>query len=109
MPGFNTEQQLVLSTLARFQRKALKLNEMDEFNLFKKKQLIQLIRILRLSIVLNGQRNDDPLPALTLTVKDDQWTLTSDQSDWLDNNKLLKADLTTEQEYWQNAEWTLQF
>jgi exopolyphosphatase/guanosine-5'-triphosphate,3'-diphosphate pyrophosphatase len=109
MPGFNTEQQLVLSTLARFQRKALKLNEMDDFNLFKKKQLIQLIRILRLSIVLNGQRNDDPLPKLSLTVKEDEWTLTSDENDWLENNKLLKADLTTEQEYWHNVEWSLQF
>ena len=37
--GFNSEQQLVLSTLVRFQRKALKLNEMTDFSLFKKKHI----------------------------------------------------------------------
>ncbi|SMS00039.1 Exopolyphosphatase [Vibrio mangrovi] len=109
MPGFNSEQQLVLSTLARFQRKALKLNEMPDFTLYKKKQVIQLIRILRLAIVLNGQRNDDPLPQIFLTVQDDIWSLTSNDPVWLENNKLLHADLTTEQQCWENIGWTLLF
>ncbi|MCG6326523.1 exopolyphosphatase, partial [Vibrio alginolyticus] len=75
MPGFNSEQQLVLSTLARFQRKSLKLNEMADFSLFKKKHSIGLIRVLRLSILLNSQRNDDPLPELSLSAHDDEWKL----------------------------------
>ncbi len=110
MPGFNVEQQRVLATLARFQRKALKLNEMEEFSLYKKKHLVGLIRILRLAILLNGQRNDDPLPPLSLKVEDeDKWVLTCKERNWLENNKLLNADLQTEQAYWQNAEWQLQF
>lgn len=110
MPGFNVEQQRVLATLARFQRKALKLNEMEEFSLYKKKHLVGLIRILRLAILLNGQRNDDPLPPLSLKVEDeDKWVLTCKEHNWLENNKLLNADLQTEQAYWQNAEWQLQF
>lgn len=63
MAGFNNEQQLVLSTLARFQRKSLKLNEMEDFSLFKKKHIVGLIRVLRLAILVNGQRNDDPAGA----------------------------------------------
>ncbi len=109
MPGFNSEQQQVLSTLARFQRKALKLNEMDDFTLFKKKHILGLIRVLRLAIVVNGQRNDDPLPELKLEAKDDTWTLISEDSEWLENNKLLHADLLTEQEYWKSVGWTLVF
>ena len=109
MPGFNNEQQQVLATLARFQRKTLKLNEMDSFSLFKKKHILGLVRILRLAILVNGQRNDDPLPELQLSVEDDVWTLRSDNKNWLDENKLLHADLQTEQQFWANVGWELAF
>ncbi|WP_117235336.1 exopolyphosphatase [Vibrio maerlii] len=109
MPGFNSEQQLVMAALARFQRKSLKLQELPEFNLFKRKHILSLIRILRLSILLNGQRSDEPLPALNLLLKGDTWELTSNDEQWLENNKLLYADLMIEQELWASAEWDLKF
>ncbi|SHO58123.1 exopolyphosphatase [Vibrio quintilis] len=110
MPGFNSEQQELLSTLVRFHRKALKLNEMPELTLYKKKHVIQIIRILRLAVVLNGQRSDDPLPELKIIINDhDKWTLNSVEQEWLENNKLLHTDLETEQQYWQSAGWTLQY
>lgn len=109
MPGFNQEQQRVLAMLVRFQRKALKLHEMEEFTLFKKKHVIGLIRILRLAILVHGQRNDDPLPELKLTVEDDKWSLAASDQEWLEHNRLLHADLLTEQEYWHTAGWTLSF
>ncbi|PFG46278.1 exopolyphosphatase/guanosine-5'-triphosphate,3'-diphosphate pyrophosphatase [Vibrio sp. ES.051] len=109
LQGFNREQQLVLATLARFQRKALKLQELANFNLYKQDDVISLIKILRLSILLNGQRNDDPLPDITLAIKDDKWILTCTDSAWLENNKLLHADLQEEQERWESAKWTLTF
>lgn len=109
MPGFNREQQTVLAMLVRFQRKALKLHEMEEFTLFKKKHIIGVIRILRLAILLNGQRNEDALPKLMLSIDGDTWTLSSDDDEWLEHNKLLHADLMTEQEYWSNAGWVLNF
>lgn len=109
LQGFNREQQLVLATLARFQRKALRLNELPEFNLYKQSDVLSLIKILRLSIVLNGQRNDDPLPDLTLSIKGDEWMLACTDEAWLDNNKLLHADLLEEQDRWASAKWTLTF
>ena len=109
LPGFNREQQLVLATLARFQRKSLKLNEFPEFNLYKENDIINLIKILRLAIVVNGQRNDDPLPKLTLSIQEDKWVLTCIEEDWLENNKLLDADLQEEQQRWESAGWTLSF
>lgn len=109
MPGFNQEQQRVLAMLVRFQRKALKLHEMEEFTLFKKKQVIGLIRVLRLAILVHGQRNDEPLPELHLEINEEKWSLTSKDDEWLEHNKLLHADLVTEQEYWQNAGWDLSF
>lgn len=109
LPGFNREQQLVLATLARFQRKSLKLNEFPEFNLYKENDIINLIKILRLAIVVNGQRNDDPLPKLTLSIQEDKWVLTCIEEDWLENNKLLDADLQEEQQRWESAGWILSF
>lgn len=109
MAGFNTEQQQVLATLARFHRKALKLQEVPSFSLYKKKQITQLIRILRLAVVLNGQRNEDLTLDFKLDIDDDCWTISTDNTNWLDENKLLHADLITEQEYWANASWELRF
>lgn len=109
MAGFNQEQQKVIAMLARFHRKSLKLNELEEFSLFKKKHIIHLIRILRLAVLLNAQRNDDPLPTLNLKVNEETWTLSSPDKQWLENNKLLEANLQLEQEYWQTVGWQLDY
>ncbi|ABM04145.1 Ppx/GppA phosphatase [Psychromonas ingrahamii 37] len=109
MPGFNSEQQLVLATLARFQCKSLKLNEMPEFNLFDKNHLLALIKILRLAIILNGQRNDQLLPEILLTVEGKLWVLDCVNQLWLEDNKSLYADLLAEQERWLSAGWQLKF
>lgn len=97
----------MLAMLVRFQRKALKLGELEEFTLYKKKHIVGLIRILRLAILVNGQRNEEPLPPLSLTIDGEKWTLASEQEDWLEQNKLLHADLLTEQDYWKSAGWEL--
>lgn len=109
MPGFNSEQQLVLATLARFHRKALKLQEMPSFSLYKKKQITELIQVLRLAVVLNGQRNDEITLSFKLDVDGDCWSLSTDNPNWLEENKLLCADLLTEQEYWASVNWELKF
>ncbi|MFA0439989.1 exopolyphosphatase [Vibrio sp. 10N.286.49.C2] len=109
MPGFNSEEQLVLATLARFQRKQLKLQELPEFSLYKKKHIEGLIRVLRLAIILNGQRNEEPKPPMQIVINKGAWILSSTQKDWLLHNKLLDADLQTEQRYWQGAGWVLEF
>jgi exopolyphosphatase/guanosine-5'-triphosphate,3'-diphosphate pyrophosphatase len=109
MAGFNSEQQLVLATLARFHRKALKLQEMPSFTLYKKKQITQLIRILRLAVILNGQRNDEIELDFKLEIENDTWRLSTSNPNWLEENRLLHADLQTEQEYWQSASWELVF
>ncbi len=109
LPGFNQEQQLLLATLARLHRKSIKLNQIPSLSLFKKKDVVHLVRILRLAIIVNGQRNDlTSLPDLSLNIqKNDVWSLSSSQEKWLDDNRLLQADLLEEQQYWQNVGWTL--
>ncbi|KDS02508.1 exopolyphosphatase, partial [Salmonella enterica subsp. enterica serovar Heidelberg str. RI-11-014316] len=37
LPGFNQEQQMMMATLVRYHRKAIKLDDMPRFTLFKEK------------------------------------------------------------------------
>ena len=106
MPGFNLEQQTVLATLVRYQRKSLKLEEMPELSIYKRKHLYPLIRTLRLAVALNGQRSDDPLPAIAVDADKEKWQLTLSDG-WEESNRLLAADLRQEQEYWRKAGWEL--
>ncbi|WP_060983280.1 exopolyphosphatase [Vibrio splendidus] len=108
MPGFNTEQQGLISTLVRYQRKALKLQDLPELSLFTQQQVTLLIRILRLAILLNRQRNQAQAPDVSLTIKQqDNWELKGSNSDWLAHNQLLDCELREEQRRWQNAGWLL--
>lgn len=50
MPGFTLEQQTVLASLVRYQRKSLKLEEMPELSIYKRKHLYPLIRTLRIAV-----------------------------------------------------------
>ena len=106
MPGFSVDQQTLLATLARFQRKRLKLDEMPPLTIYKRKQLYPLIRALRLAVTLNGQRSTTPMPQISVTANNEHWQLTLPQG-WLATNTLLAADLATEQQYWHKAGWTL--
>ena len=108
MPGFNTEQQRLISTLVRYQRKALKLQDLPELSLFTLQQITLLIRVLRLAILLNRQRNQAQAPDVSLTIKQqDNWELKGSNSDWLAHNQLLDCELREEQRRWQNAGWLL--
>ncbi|CDT92787.1 exopolyphosphatase [Vibrio coralliirubri] len=108
MPGFNTEQQRFISTLVRYQRKSLKLQDLPELSLFTQQQITLLIRILRLAILLNRQRNQALAPDVTLTIEQqDNWELKGSNSDWLAQNQLLDCELREEQQRWHNAGWSL--
>ena len=67
LPGFNQEQRLMMATLVRYHRKAIKLDDLPRFTLFKKKQFLPLIQLLRLGVLLNNQRQATTTPP-TLTL-----------------------------------------
>ncbi|OBU16512.1 exopolyphosphatase [Photobacterium aquimaris] len=106
MPGFSVDQQTLLATLARFQRKRLKLDEMPPLTIYKRKQVYPLIRALRLAVTLNGQRSTAPQPTIGVSVNNEHWQLVF-PANWLAANTLLAADLATEQQYWHKAGWKL--
>ncbi|SFN12332.1 exopolyphosphatase / guanosine-5'-triphosphate,3'-diphosphate pyrophosphatase [Izhakiella capsodis] len=108
LPGFNQDQQMLLSTLVRFHRKAIKVDDLPRFTLFKKRQILPLIFLLRLSVLLNNQRQATTVPAsLGLKTDDGHWMLLFPQNFFSQNN-LVQLDLEKEQNYWQEVTgWNL--
>jgi exopolyphosphatase/guanosine-5'-triphosphate,3'-diphosphate pyrophosphatase len=103
LPGFNQEQQTLLATLVRFQRKAIRLEELPRLTLFKKKYYLPLIQLLRLSVLLNNQRQATCFPeSLVLTTDDNHWTLLF-PAGYLAKNNLVQLDVEREQQYWQDV------
>ncbi|OCG46272.1 hypothetical protein A9G28_10625 [Gilliamella sp. Fer1-1] len=111
LPGFNEEQQLLLATLVRYHRKSINIDEIPYFSLFEYKHIISAMQMLRLSILINNQRNTDlNLDAFKLKLSKNsptQITLEVNQ-DFVEKNKLILLDLEQEQKYWKPIDdWQL--
>lgn len=103
MPGFNQDQQMLLAALVRFHRKAVKLDELPRVTLFKKKQFVPLIFLLRLGTLLNNQRQATTRPdTLELKCDDGHWTLIF-PAGYFSQNTLVQLDLEREQGYWNDV------
>ncbi|MBV4367985.1 exopolyphosphatase [Erwinia sp. BNK-24-b] len=103
MPGFNQDQQTLLATLVRFHRKAVKVDELPRLTLYKKKQFLPLVFLLRLGTLLNNQRQATSRPeSLLLATDDGHWTLTFPK-DYFSQNNLVQLDLEREQSYWKEV------
>ena len=108
LPGFNQDQQLLLATLVRYHRKAIKSDELPRFTLFKKKQILPLVFLLRLGTLLNNQRQATSRPdRLTLITHEGHWTLRF-PAGYFSQNTLVQLDLEREQGYWEDVSgWKL--
>lgn len=107
LPGFNQEQQLMMATSGGYHRKAIKLDDLPRFTLFKKKQFPPLIQLLRLAYYSHQRQATTTPPTLTL-ITDGQSLDTAFPHDWFSQNALVLLDLEKEQEYWEGvAGWRL--
>lgn len=108
LPGFNQEQQQLLALMVRLHRKAVKLEELPRFNLFKKKHYLPMVQLLRLATLLNNQRQATTTPkTLRLIASETAWTLIFPQG-FFNQNTLVQLDLEREQQYWDDVSgWKL--
>ncbi|MBT0585150.1 exopolyphosphatase [Alteromonas oceanisediminis] len=98
MPGFNQEQQLLLSTLVRYQRKKIRRDDIPEFDQYATDTVYKLIVLLRLAALLNLKRQVGFLSAFDLAVTENHVHLTFEPQ-WLDNKPIFEADLLQESHY----------
>ncbi|CCG88003.1 exopolyphosphatase [Erwinia piriflorinigrans] len=103
MPGFNQDQQTLLATLVRYHRKAVKVEDMPRLTLFKRKQFLPMVFLLRLAALLNNQRQATTKPGhLQLHTDEGNWTLTFPR-DYFSQNNLVQLDVEREQSYWNDV------
>lgn len=106
LPGFDQEEQLLLATLVRFHRKAIRRPDFAPIPNFDEASIWRCIRLLRLAVALHHRRLDHVLPEIQLQAQDDTCTLTL-PADWCQENRLLVQNLEREQDYLQAQSWQL--
>lgn len=106
--GFNQEEQILLSVLARFHRKKLKTEELPELWQFASELVEKLLVILRLSVILNIKRQDGIIPEFKVRVNEKQIVL-SFPAGWLEQKPVFSADLMRESNYLTVLDFILTF
>lgn len=107
LPGFSQEQQTLLSSLARFHRKKIKLVELPEFTTFNQDQVYKLIALLRLGVLLNIKRQDGILPKICLSTSDSDLNIQFPEN-WLQGKPVFSADIENEKRYLKELKFNLQ-
>ncbi len=95
LPGFNREEQHLLSTLVRFQRKRIQKADLREFLTWAPPDIRKLIALLRLGVLLNFKRQDNVVPRLGIDVEDDVIRLVLPDN-WLDGRPIFRSNLERE-------------
>ena len=98
LPGFNQEQQRILSSLVRFHRRKIKPDDIPDLYLYKTADFIHALVLFRLSVLLNQKRRDDVLPELSLTASEHCLRLLI-PAEWYQQHVVLTADLRSENIY----------
>ncbi|EXI62005.1 exopolyphosphatase [Mannheimia granulomatis] len=107
LPGFDFEQQTLLSVLMRFHLKNFKRSDIRSINRYQCRDVLTLVRVFRLAVLLNRSRQATVEPEkLTLTIENNHWHLQFNQH-FLNHNPLVLADLEDEQKMLSLTELSL--
>lgn len=106
LPGFNQEQQLIISRLVRFHRKKIRKEELLNEIIIDKAHFAYLLTILRLGLLLNINRQQPDLPEFSVEVEENKIKL-GFAKEWFELSPLLLADISKESEYLANIDIAL--
>ncbi|WP_386691678.1 MULTISPECIES: exopolyphosphatase [unclassified Lonepinella] len=99
LPGFDKEQQRLLSTLVRLQINGFHLDDIAQFSRYTPQDILALVRLLRLAILLNRSRQaTEQTDKISLKTHRTLWQLNF-ENDYLKRNPLVQQDLKLEQRY----------
>lgn len=100
LPGFSREEQRLLSWLVGRYRKGISLEEIDDFTIINKADILVLLAVLRFAVLFNVSRTSVDLSPVKLIV--DKSIGCELPQTFVDANPLVEADLLREQLYWQS-------
>lgn len=109
LPGFDPEQQHLLALLLRFHLKGFTRSDLRSTHRFQHRDILTLVRLLRLAVILNRGRQASPVPkTLLLNIEQHQWQLDF-EAGFLKQNPLIQADLEEEKGWLNSLELGLSF
>lgn len=106
LPGFSRPEQQALAFLVRAHRRNFPLQELEALPTSIRSSYARLARLLRLAVILNHSRPEQPISEFTLTA--DGGNLNLSLSDSLAENALLLNDLQQEIDYQHRAGFHLE-
>jgi exopolyphosphatase/guanosine-5'-triphosphate,3'-diphosphate pyrophosphatase len=106
LTGFTTLQRMFIRDLVGMHRQEIDLSVFDNYQDDFKEMLINALRIVRISVILCTRRRDDTIPAPTLAVEGNQWTLSFGDG-VLIAHPLVHAELIHETWLQHKAGWKL--
>jgi len=106
MPGFPRAEQRLLAALIGGQRHSISASSFKSLPKTWRAAALQLLIILRLSVLLNRSRKESAQVPATISVSDDSLTINFDV-DWLAENPLTIADLEREEGYLRQVGYVL--
>lgn len=95
MPGFSTDDQIVLATLVRCHRRKLPLKNLEALPHLETESALRLVILLRLAVILSGSRHAPAVPPLELRAGKSELELAF-AGDWLERHPLTRAELEKE-------------
>lgn len=107
LPGFDFEQQTLLTVLIRYHLKGFKRSDIRSINRYQYRDILTLVRLFRLAVLLNRSRQATIEPKnVTLTIENNDWHLVFNGG-FLSQNPLVLADLQEEQKTLSKAGFRL--
>ena len=107
LPGFDSEQQNLLTLLMRYHLKGFKKSDVRGTNRFQHRDILTLLRVFRLAVLLNRSRQATIIPQqLSLQIQSSNWQLQF-EPEFLRQNPLVLADLEDEQKQLARLELSL--
>lgn len=98
LPGFSRQQQKRLADLVEFHRRSLPNNALASMPEADRRYTLRLLCLLRLAVLLNRSRLDEPPPSLRLTPTDEGLRFSANEN-WWNSHPLSRADLEQERNY----------
>ncbi|MDM7861562.1 guanosine-5'-triphosphate,3'-diphosphate pyrophosphatase [Alteromonas sp. ASW11-36] len=106
LPGYTQLQKTTIRDLVQGHRQNINVESFAGYHPEVKPMIINLLRILRLAVVLCIRRADLDIPKFELAIEDQHWRLTFPDG-WLKTHPLLSAELSNESWLQHKAGWQL--
>jgi len=108
LPGFTNQDQAIIAALVGGHRRKFRDAAFEPILPHLQEKVRRLMLVLRLAVVFNRSRRDVVMPVYRVKTNKDGVTINFD-SDWIQSQPLLLAELQQEQEAWSKVGHTLEF